>query len=221
MRAWRQFILYWASVLALATILVLTLNRDPLIELPNGFTLRKTTGNPQYSLEHSWSLDDRPGAHITSLAQDGPHCLYIIKKRETRCFDTREELEQAGRELGPRVPQLGVIVDTVTRFAYNERHIVGHSAEGYFVVDMDDGALELLPVHEAWAATVRTRTELNPDRLRDPHSQWFRIANQQFLVLLGMFSTGLLGLMQLRGADREEERKRRAQADQAPALSEA
>jgi hypothetical protein len=178
------------AVLFVGSIVEGCILRDPWVELGNGYNIGAISWGSPCHLTYYESQDHRPRSPWTVVDVTDGFVLYNPEPQEWREYKTREELQEAAREMRARPSAGRMLLDGVTGFNANERFAIGRSADSYFVLNLTDDSLETWPTYDAWSGVVRTRTGLDPEQLRDPKSWWLQYRRSGYWAVMGTWGGG-------------------------------
>lgn len=179
--------------------------RDPWVNLGNGYEIVAISGRSPCGLCYFESLDPRPGPLWHVMRDERGITLYRGAADQSYDFGDEAALAAAVREKGIRLaPDRDALqrITDITGYAADDRYAIGHSAGGYFLLDMQEDRVETWPRPAEWEMAVQARTRLDPAHLRDPKSWWVQHRPEGYWVIMGSYAVIALlwlGRLLLRG----------------------
>jgi hypothetical protein len=190
-------------VLLGASVLNGCLLRDPHIQLANGYSIGATSWSEPCSLKR-YMTRAAPPSPWRALEQGGALLLLNTVTGEERTFDDPDAWRAASRAAGawmtaePRP-------DHIVAFASDERYAIGRTEPGFrlvdgrdeisyagggpfFLVDLHEHTAEFWTSEDEWAAAVRSRTALNPQRLGSPTAWHRQYRRPEYWAIMGVYA---------------------------------
>jgi hypothetical protein len=192
MAIWAKAVGKLIAIVFVGSIVEGFLLKDPWVELGNGYHIGAISWGSSCFLTYFATQDPRPPSPWSVHRTDKSFVLDNSETNELREYATEEELRQATRDLHVRPAPGRTMLDQVTGFDRDGRFAIGHSGDGYFLLDTTEDTLEKWPTSDEWSTAVRSRTKLNPGRLRDPKSWLLQYRSAGYWATLGIY--GSLGL---------------------------
>lgn len=176
-----------AGKLAVVSIVGLVIEgcvlRDPWVELGNGYHFGAISWTSPCFLAYFHTRDPRPPSPWRYAP--GELSLFNTETGAQKDYKSAEELKRAAREMHARPSAGKSMAHNVTAYAATEQFAIGQSADGYFLLNLNEDTIEKWPTHEEWARAVRARTPLDPQRLRDPKSWSVQHRHAGYWTLMG------------------------------------
>lgn len=187
MALWAKAIGKLVAVLFVGSIIEGCVLRDPWVELNNGYNIGAISWGSPCHLTYYKSQDRRPPSPWVLFITGDNFALHNTETDEWREYESESALREAARDLAVRPAPGQILLDGVTGFDASDHFAIGHSADGYFLLDMTTDALEKWPTQEEWTAAVRSRTNLDPQHLRDPKSWWLQYRHAGYWTIMGVY----------------------------------
>ncbi len=164
---------------------------DPWVELGNGYNLGAISWNSPCHLVY-WAWQDSRPPSDWSYEPGGQSSVWNDVTGEQRDFAGENEWKAAIRSLDARPASARVLLDAVAAFDWDESHAIGRGNDGFFLLDKDNDSLETWATEEPWARAVRTRTQLDPDRLRNPKAWTLQYRDGAYWAIMGTYTAAVL-----------------------------
>lgn len=168
MKRWPKLLAKFTVACFVAFVVDGCLIRDPLVNLGNGYIICAPSGSSPCSLVYFESFDSRTRSPWLVLEVEHGYTLHHRDTREFRDFASKAECREAALQVGARPPIDLKEIHHITGFDSDGQLAIGDSLNGYFILDTGADELETFRTSAEWADAVRTRTNLNPNRMRDP-----------------------------------------------------
>ena len=155
-----------------AFIMTGCLHRDPFVIVGNGYGIVAICWSCPCELIYQGWKDERSYSGWKAM-RHGDEFLLLNNTAEGITFDSEAEWKQAICDKNA-APENAVVSDIkdVTAFAADKSFVIGHYSGGFFLLDMQANWADKWESKEEWAQAVSSRTQLSPDRLKDPKA-WF------------------------------------------------
>ena len=175
-------------VLWIGTVIEGCIRIDPCVDLGNGYCIVAVSWGEPCQLVYWSERDTRPSSGWYVFSIEGKRTLLnLATHEEGRQYASREEEQQAIRELHARPAPGEALLEDVTLFDCDKRHAIGRSAKGCFLLDTAADELETWSSGEEWAAAVRAHTSLDPNRLYDPKDWRFQYRRPATWGIMGFY----------------------------------
>jgi hypothetical protein len=175
-------------VVLIGTVIEGCMRIDPCVDLGNGYTIVAISWGEPCQLVYWSERDTRPSSGWYVFSIEGKRTLLNpATHEEGRQYASREEEQQAIRELHARPDPGESLLEDVKLFARDKRHAIGRSAKACFLLDTAGDQLETWPSEAEWAAAVRARTSLDPNRLYDPKDWRFQYRRPATWGIMGFY----------------------------------
>lgn len=170
------------------------LYRDPYIELPHGYGIGSISNSTPCSLEYGqdddrsyspWFAIKSPAVETDELAMPR-HVLMNSETDEYLEFESESRWREAIRERNVEPSQSWFPnVENIRQFNIRKHIVYGNCESGFFVLNIEDNDVRVLPDRTAWSIEVARLTGEPPGWMWNANSFFLKYRDPGYLVVVG------------------------------------